>query len=235
MLPRLTFDIDPLLCAAAELFEKRGYDNVSVEMIAVRAGVGRSTAFTRYTSKEGILAGIVEAFMYAFPLYLAQGDASAAGVPGGAIGVGGRPRARRMSTPPPLHSGRLAAALQAAGRPGPARLVAALRAFCGGPLGSLGRIALASKDLPWVRRTLGKDATRFHNIVRLHLGPGATHRLVWNVVIDLLKHAVCDGSNEQPVDEASVVELLALVSERTPGSGSNPPPPPEAPAHHRSG
>ena len=64
--------VDPILDAAAELFEKRGYDEVTMEAIADRAGVGRTTVFRRYESKTQLLAGIVESFFDAFSAYTAD-------------------------------------------------------------------------------------------------------------------------------------------------------------------
>lgn len=46
---------DRLMSAAFELFEERGYDGASVDDIAARAGVGRTTAFRQFGSKEALI------------------------------------------------------------------------------------------------------------------------------------------------------------------------------------
>jgi len=231
MTPRPVPEIDPILCAAAELFEKRGYDDVSVEMVADRAGVGRSTAFARYLSKQGILIGIVQAFLYQFPMFLAQIDLSVVATDKASPPVVTPRRGRRFQTPP---------AMLPASRvePGPARLLAALHEFCK-QWGSIARIALTAKDLPWVRRALGNQIVLFQNAARLYLGPAAGDRLVSGLAADLLKHACCGNGNGngggsgigdlEAIDERAVVEMLSLVSSRTSvsdGHGRHSPPPP---------
>lgn len=44
-----------LVAAAFSLFEERGYDGASVDDIAARAGVGRTTAFRQFGSKEAMI------------------------------------------------------------------------------------------------------------------------------------------------------------------------------------
>ncbi|MET0450378.1 MAG: helix-turn-helix domain-containing protein [Mycobacterium sp.] len=44
-----------LMSAAFALFEERGYEAASVEDIAARAGVGRTTAFRQFGSKEALI------------------------------------------------------------------------------------------------------------------------------------------------------------------------------------
>lgn len=46
---------DRLVSAAFELFEERGYEAASVDDIAARAGVGRTTAFRQFRSKEALI------------------------------------------------------------------------------------------------------------------------------------------------------------------------------------
>ncbi|RJS46609.1 TetR/AcrR family transcriptional regulator [Nocardioides cavernaquae] len=46
---------DRLVTAAFELFEEHGYDGATVEEIAQRAGVGRSTFFRTFGSKEDVI------------------------------------------------------------------------------------------------------------------------------------------------------------------------------------
>lgn len=44
-----------LVSAAFDLFEERGYEGASVDDIAARAGVGRTTAFRQFGSKEALI------------------------------------------------------------------------------------------------------------------------------------------------------------------------------------
>jgi AcrR family transcriptional regulator len=227
MSPSPVPEIDPVLCAAAELFEKRGYDDVSVEMVAERAGVGRSTAFARYLSKQGILIGIVQTFLYQFPLYLAQLELS----PPPSPAERARPprllpkAGRRMQTPPPLPPA------VAAAEPGPARLLSALEEFCR-QWGPLARVALAARDLPWVRRALGTQPCLFQNAIRLYLGPGAGNRTLCSIATDMLKHACAAGANGNgngngnghsavidPGERAYLIELLSVVCKHQPTAG----------------
>ncbi len=46
---------DRLVSAAFELFDERGYDDTTVDDIAARAGVGRTTFFRYYGSKEAVI------------------------------------------------------------------------------------------------------------------------------------------------------------------------------------
>ncbi|MBU8809974.1 TetR/AcrR family transcriptional regulator [Mycolicibacterium goodii] len=46
---------DRLVSAAFDLFEERGYEAASVDDIAARAGVGRTTAFRQFGSKEALI------------------------------------------------------------------------------------------------------------------------------------------------------------------------------------
>lgn len=49
-----------ILRAARHLFEDRGFDNVSIEEITERADVSKGTFFNHFSSKDSLLAGIVE-------------------------------------------------------------------------------------------------------------------------------------------------------------------------------
>lgn len=48
-----------LLTAAAELVESCGVDQVTMEAVASRAGVGKGTVFRRFESREGLMAAVL--------------------------------------------------------------------------------------------------------------------------------------------------------------------------------
>ena len=49
-----------MLRSTLELLAEVGYDAVSIEAIAARAGVGKSTIYRRYTCKEDLIADAIE-------------------------------------------------------------------------------------------------------------------------------------------------------------------------------
>src|ERR1043165_2974344 len=55
LMPDLPSTRERLVSAAFELFEERGYEATSVDDIATRAGVGRTTAFRQFGSKEALI------------------------------------------------------------------------------------------------------------------------------------------------------------------------------------
>ncbi len=58
--PRSTQADEAILQATLELLAETGYDRMSIEAIAARAGVGKTTIYRRYTSKEEIVAEAIE-------------------------------------------------------------------------------------------------------------------------------------------------------------------------------
>jgi AcrR family transcriptional regulator len=54
-MPDLPSTRERLVSAAFELFEERGYEAASVDDVAARAGVGRTTAFRQFGSKEALI------------------------------------------------------------------------------------------------------------------------------------------------------------------------------------
>ncbi|MGV0808787.1 TetR/AcrR family transcriptional regulator [Mycolicibacterium setense] len=54
-MPDLPSTRERLVSAAFEMFEERGYEATSVDDIAARAGVGRTTAFRQFGSKEALI------------------------------------------------------------------------------------------------------------------------------------------------------------------------------------
>jgi len=228
MSPRMVPEIDPILLAAAELFEKRGYDDVSVEMIADRAGVGRSTAFARYFSKQGILIGLVDAFLYQFSFYLTQFDLTIEAPHQAPSGPPGRRRSGRVSSTPPPPIMPPDSSLRNA--PAQVRLLRALHEF-DKQWGPLARVALAAKDLPWVSREISAGRAVFRNALRLYLGPIAGEKLNAMVASDLMKYACSsDGAGESDrLDDAAIAAMFFLATTETPRTDApravTPPPP----------
>ena len=62
--------IDPLLLAAAELFDRLGYEKVRLRDVAARSHVSKNTLYRRYPHKTALLGGLVEAFAREFALHL---------------------------------------------------------------------------------------------------------------------------------------------------------------------
>jgi AcrR family transcriptional regulator len=52
-----------VIALAAELFDERGYANVSMEQLAVAAGIAKPTLYHYFRAKDEILRGIHEAFI----------------------------------------------------------------------------------------------------------------------------------------------------------------------------
>ena len=50
-----------LLRAAQEIAESCGYDAVTMDAVAARAGVGKGTVFRRFDSRQGLMAGLLDA------------------------------------------------------------------------------------------------------------------------------------------------------------------------------
>ncbi|MFD6890662.1 TetR/AcrR family transcriptional regulator [Streptomyces sp. NPDC059957] len=50
-----------ILVVAAELFREQGVDNVSLDVIAARAGVGKGTLYRRFGSKSGLAVALLDA------------------------------------------------------------------------------------------------------------------------------------------------------------------------------
>ena len=49
-----------IICAAREAFLEKGYDGVSMDEVASRAGVAKQTVYARYTSKDALFLAVVE-------------------------------------------------------------------------------------------------------------------------------------------------------------------------------
>jgi AcrR family transcriptional regulator len=49
-----------IICAAREAFLEKGYDGVSMDEVANRAGVAKQTVYARYVSKDALFLAVVE-------------------------------------------------------------------------------------------------------------------------------------------------------------------------------
>jgi AcrR family transcriptional regulator len=58
--PRSAKSHQAMLKAALELLGEVGFDNMSIEAISARAGVGKTTIYRRYSSKEELVADAIE-------------------------------------------------------------------------------------------------------------------------------------------------------------------------------
>src|SRR4051812_47509066 len=65
--PRSQQAHDAILSAAIELTRKVGYDRVSMEGIAARAGVGKATVYRRWSVKESVICEALEKLMKSLP------------------------------------------------------------------------------------------------------------------------------------------------------------------------
>ena len=71
--PRSTKANKAILNAALELFADEGFDAMSIEAIAARAGVGKTTIYRRWDSKEDLLLDAVRSLQDEFP-FVDTGD-----------------------------------------------------------------------------------------------------------------------------------------------------------------
>jgi AcrR family transcriptional regulator len=199
---------DPILSAAAELFEQFGYERVAVEAIAERSGFARSTVFARYATKESLLVGIVRSFFTCFPAFC---SAHAAGEPRSA-----RTSAQQASD---AASGSGVVPGDGTNLDPTLRILAALRKFST-QAGALARVALAARDLPWVRTALARDGFSPPREFGRLLGPAGEDPLFTGLTMDLFKHvSVRTGPGPECVDDATVARLLALLHMWAPALG----------------
>jgi AcrR family transcriptional regulator len=189
-----TSQVDPILLAAAELFERQGYDDTSMLEIAARAGFARSTVFARYAGKQALLVGIVRAFHEALRR-----------VPSG---PSGRSRTGRAKT------GRQApAARDGAIPPGAAdldRFVQRVHDACQ-RLGSLARVACAAGDLPWIRSRVGVDGPAVTELLRDWFGDVGQDELVYDLLWDVLRRSCVASSRRDTFDVEHATRLIALL------------------------
>ena len=57
-----------ILSAAIALTRERGFDALSIEGIAARAGVGKATVYRRWASKEALISEALERMLRGFPI-----------------------------------------------------------------------------------------------------------------------------------------------------------------------
>jgi len=186
--------VDPILVAAACLFEERGYDETTIAAIAERAGVCRQHVHQEYGSKPGakarILAGIVIEFSRTFAIHALawegadSGDSEAGSRPGQAV-----PRDTGLD--------RLTSGLQDYTR---------LR-------GPLARVALAARDLPWLA-DLPRSARRvLEHVVRFHLPAAASSPAMAAFVIESLRRlASSGGARPASADQTPSTDMKKAVA-----------------------
>jgi len=65
---------EALLRAAMELVEECGYDAVTMDAVAARAGVGKGTVFRRFDSREGLMGALLNASESAWQASVMSGE-----------------------------------------------------------------------------------------------------------------------------------------------------------------
>lgn len=65
---------EALLRAAWELVEERGYDAVTMDAVAAKAGVGKGTVFRRFDSREGLMGALLNASESAWQASVMSGE-----------------------------------------------------------------------------------------------------------------------------------------------------------------
>ena len=65
---------EALLRAAQELVEEYGYDAVTMDAVAARAGVGKGTVFRRFDSREGLMGALLNASETAWQASVMSGE-----------------------------------------------------------------------------------------------------------------------------------------------------------------
>lgn len=200
-------EVDPILDAAAELFERRGYDGTSVDDIALRSGYGRSTVFRKYRSKAAVLRGIVDAFFTSFAKQVMAN-----------LPAGGFHAARAAAEPVSrqrVPSRRRNTRATASSIPGPLRgfgppvgvVLAALDSYAARH-GPLVRVALAAKDLPWSRAPGRRNETAWRELAERCFGlPGDP--LACCMLLDALKHIAHDHGCCSPSTALALARTLA--------------------------
>ncbi len=148
--------LDPIVEAAAMLFESRGYDETTMAQVAERAGVGRQTVHVRYGGKSGLLAAIVTDFCCGFVRHVLR---------------------RGAGSDPDRDVENRATGLE--------QLARAMRDYAAGR-GPLARVALAARDLPCLAQTTATARREFEQLVLLQFGGARPSRAVLCLATELL-------------------------------------------------
>lgn len=191
-----TSDVDPIVLGAAELFERQGYDDTTMEQIARRSGFARSTVFTRYSGKRALLIGIVRACCGALQRAIDEPVAR---------------HDRAAETPPaaPPRSPREIAA------PDLERLVRRIQETCR-RLDALARVACAARDLPWIRGPVQHDLAAVGTSLRRAVGDAAPSDLLPDLLWLVVRRSCAVPARRGALDARNTGRWLALLRSGTP-------------------
>ncbi len=179
----ITIDVDPIVVAAAELLERRGYDAVTMSDVAERSGFSRQTVYARFRSKAKLLEAIVVEFFRIFPAFVLRWE-----------------EARTVTGSAPVGDGPFP----------PGLVVAALAEFCS-RWGPLARVALAARDLPWLSAQVKRSCRELRQLLRYHLAAPELRDTLMDLCLDLLKHTALRTHRGGP-DPRAAEALSALVA-----------------------
>ncbi|MBI5486951.1 MAG: helix-turn-helix transcriptional regulator [Deltaproteobacteria bacterium] len=197
---------DPIIEAAARLFEQKGYDEATVEEIGILAGWCRQAVHTKYDTKQDILAAIVLEFFRGFGQHVMTWEAERVEQGAGVRDLGTKEVVRIE------------------------HLVGALQDYLR-RRGSVARVALASRNLPWLARQTRPAQRQMAQLVRYHLPDVPVSMVVVQLVFELLRCVACVDGAESDGGEAGlavdkvtgVLHLLSLLVR--PSTGERLPPP----------
>ncbi|MBI5486803.1 MAG: helix-turn-helix transcriptional regulator [Deltaproteobacteria bacterium] len=177
---------DPIIEAAARLFERKGYDEATVEEIAILAGGCRQVIHARYGTKDGILVAIVLEFFRGFGLHVVAWEAERARqAPQGALGPAREPV--RIE-----------------------HLVGALQDYLP-RRGAVARVGLASRNLPWLAAATRPARQEMAQIVRYHLPDVPVTTIVVQLVFELLGCVALAGAPGAPAGADGVADQVAAA------------------------
>jgi AcrR family transcriptional regulator len=195
-----TFDVCPILLGAAELFERQGYDDTTMEEIARRSGFARSTVFVRYSGKRALLIGIVRAFCSALRRAIDQPVARHDRTAGTAI-----------ATPPRF----LREAAGAPAAPDLERLVLRIQETCR-RLDALARVACTARDLPWIRGPVQHDVAAVGEALRRAVDDPAPADLLPDLLWLVARRSCAVPARRGALDARHTGRWLALLRSGAP-------------------
>jgi TetR/AcrR family transcriptional regulator len=181
---------DRLLCAAVELFERKGYAATSVREIVQKAGVAKPALYYYFRSKEGLLIAALELAAGALDRLLAEAAASRGTARARLSSLADRVLAASRS-----HASLVRVAHAVAFSPREAVPLFDFSVFARSIHGALGRIVSEGVAAGEIRRACAPDAVRaFQSLLILSIGhhagdragtlaPAEMHRLI-NLVFD---------------------------------------------------